>query len=148
MSRLRFSQKPSIRRFTPVHSAAKQMCQFLLPRQKIGATWVLDKHFFLVCKCETTTSNANASKTMGWIYFMGNILIFSCSFFSSIFKYSCKITLQFRPFGFLPKFQSKTAQHSGTYMVFNKRVQWGFFDNILTNWFHNSSPSLIRNFVV
>ena len=66
---------------TPVHSAAKQMCQFLLPRQKIGATWVLDKHFFLLCKCETTTSNANAFKTMGWIYFMGNILIFSCLFF-------------------------------------------------------------------
>ena len=44
---------------------------------KKGATWVLDKHFFLVCKCETTTSNANASKTMSRIYFMWNILIFT-----------------------------------------------------------------------
>ena len=36
--------------------------------------------------------------------------LFSSACFSPIFKHSCKITLQFRPFGFFPTFQSKTAQ--------------------------------------
>ena len=31
-------------------------------------------------------------------------------------------------------------------MVLNKRVQWVFFDNILTNWFHNSSPLSNKKF--
>ena len=32
------------------------------------------------------------------------------------------------------------------YMVLNKRVQWVFFDNILTNWFHTSSSLSNKKF--
>ena len=41
---------------------------------------------------------------------------------------------------------TQTSYYTQWYMVLNKRVQWVFFDNILTNWFHNFSSIHIKSF--